>query len=326
MAAVIALTALIFPTSADYNEATNTLSVAVTHNYYVNGELSDTATTSHSYTLGESVTFDTIVKLSDFTATTRNGKEYSLISSKWSNGDAIDDSFGIGSFGDYSGITLDYNREAVMYNVTYSGPYITALPSEQHEAGDTVSFVPIPNKGYELSGALCEGNGYSSFEATNNGGTYSFTMPAGDVTVSVAASLIDHNLYTVTYNGEHMTALPSETYKAGEVMGFMPAADTGYKITVVTGTANGVPIEIKNKSGAYWFTMPAGDVAINVQTAAVYNVKFPVDTRYEIACKDDVYISGDTVTFSVTHDTSYFVASVAYSTTTSPIPTKLPPT
>lgn len=145
---------------------------------------------------------------------------------------------------------------------------ITANPAKAR-AGQQVTLTVSANSGAQLSGVPTV---TSVTDITDNGnGTYTFTMPASNVTVSATFTKIDYAI-TVTYpNGNHGTisGLP-ETAQSGNPISFTVNPNNKYEVTGVTASFvnnNGgtTPVNGFSQSGnTYSFNMPAFPVSIEI--------------------------------------------------------------
>lgn len=120
-------------------------------------------------------------------------------------------------------------------------------------AGDTIALDAVPDVGYRFeSFSVTSANGEETAVSDN-----SFTMPAGDVTVTATFAPID---YTVTYEeNENGTVTGAESAHCGDVVTLMvkPDKDSYFVSLSVTG-ASGEPVVVTDKQ----FTMPAQNVTV----------------------------------------------------------------
>lgn len=93
--------------------------------------------------------------------------------------------------------------------------------------------------------------------------SYTFTMPAGQVTVSVTFT---QSTYTITASKtEHGTlSFNPASAKMGTSVTVTAAPDNGYEAKSVTAkTADGKTVEVSESDGKYLFKMPAGNVTVS---------------------------------------------------------------
>lgn len=156
-----------------------------------------------------------------------------------------------------STVYANFTRAAAN-NITYSGSNVTwgnSNPSTAY-AGDTVSFTVSANSNYRITGVKY--NDGSDHPLTASNGTYSFTMPSSDVTVTATTV----RTYTVTLSasgtgmgstkqyfvgttpGTYSNYSSAVTVDAGSTVYFKVSYATGYEYNSVTNatvyTANTV--------------------------------------------------------------------------------------
>ena len=145
---------------------------------------------------------------------------------------------------------------------------VTASPTSQEE-GENVTLTVSPSAGYELSGDVTvtgdeSGDGIT---ATDNGdGTWTFEMPAEDVTVAASFSLIDYSVSKTLTNcavKEGSTAIPA-TMNYGDDLSTIIEPTSGYLLPSSI-TVSGVTSYTWNAStGALTLTDVTGNVSISI--------------------------------------------------------------
>ena len=190
-----------------------------------------------------------------------------------------------------------YRTYQVLIDENLANGNITANPNTAR-AGQTVTLTVTPGSGAQLSGGPTV-TGVT--DITDNGdGTYTFTMPASDVTVSATFTLIDYTI-TVNYpNGNHGTIanLPA-TANNNESIEFTITPSNKYEIAGVTATFmnnNGQTINVNgftNNNGQCSFNMPPGNVTISItyQRISTSNV-------YELVTDASTLKAGDKIIFT----------------------------
>ncbi|MCL2832666.1 MAG: hypothetical protein FWD78_05815 [Treponema sp.] len=156
--------------------------------------------------------------------------------------------------------------------------------------GDSVTFTVIPASGYRLrAGSVVYS--YNGINSTPNltGTTYSFSMPAYDVTVTAAFD----PLYTIkeTNDAAKGTVLVTNTggaspgeFIAGERVNVsVSVIDSAYIVSKISGD-NGVG----DITGGY-FNMPAGITTITVTYAVNPNYLYQINTDYSARGNIDLY-------------------------------------
>lgn len=175
--------------------------------------------------------------------------------------------------------TLYAKWEKAPYKVTCEPDAANAFTLNRKcaKAGDAITLTL--KDGYTFTGDLT----VSGASVTQNGNTYSFTMPENDVTVSIPANSITKQEYTIT-KGSKITSVmigDEEVTKAtvGDTVQFKvdyPKNDDGspdttkaLKKLTVTGV-DGTEVEFeKTDYDTYEVTMPAGNISISAEFADV---------------------------------------------------------
>lgn len=200
------------------------------------------------------------------------------------------DSSNNGKFRMYSSITDENTRVwlyklAEAYNITTvcdpaSGGSIdlgNGAVNSTSQQGETVSFTATPNDGYSLTGVDVTADGTTTtIPVTDNGdGTYSFVMPAQDVTLTAHFEIAGaYQIFTestpagggvVNVAGQVTTVDNNNYANGGANVTVTPSPNWGWEATGVTVTdANNNEVTvIDNGNGSYSFTMPESDATIH---------------------------------------------------------------
>lgn len=223
----------------------------------------------------------------------------------------------------YSAVRNESNNwEALFTDYAISLPESGVITANSDRACENDTVVLAMKAGYALPEGILPVvmNGGKEVAVTaNEDGTYSFTMPAGDVTVSVAEDSIAKAEYTIT-TGENVTSnlekatvgnkvrlkinIPEKTEENSEKE---PAKQAVKEFTVKCGDTVITDGLQKIDYDEYELTMPAGNVTVNVEFAdiAEYTVFYFGDdvteariTSYglsdESKMEKDVELNGDT--------------------------------
>ncbi len=176
-----------------------------------------------------------------------------------------------------------------IYNVTVNETQngtVTANPT-QAKAGETVALAIEPAPGYEVD-VISVKNGEENVAVENN----QFTMPAGDVTVTVTFKAIDYTI-TVTQGENGTIAADKTTAHVGEVVTLTntPNADCVFVSYTVTD-AQGNPVTVENNQ----FTMPASNVTVTATFRALevaYKIKWGEGDNWSTVNKIDMTKGAD---------------------------------
>ena len=195
---------------------------------------------------------------------------------------------------------------------------VKAVPTAA-AAGETVTITVTPDSGYEIgSVTVIDAAGEEVHHTAIKDGTCSFTMPAGDVTITATFGKKAPAQYTVlitdTDNGT-VKAVPTAA-AAGETVTITVTPDSGYEIGSVT-VIDAAGEEVHHtaiKDGTCTFTMPAGDVTVTAtfvkKAPAQYTVLITDTDNGTVKAVPTAAAAGETVTITVTPDSGYEIGSV----------------
>lgn len=184
-----------------------------------------------------------------------------------------------------SNVLVSVTFKALTYNVktTTSANGAVRVDLARASAGDKVTITPIPNTGYKadaVSVKTPEGRTISVNVESN--GTYTFTMPADEVTVSATFSraIVEPDAYTVNVaSAAHgrVEATPVKATKGAQVS-IKVTPNNGYEVeSISVNTRSGKAVGVSAQNGAYVFTMPAEEVLVRASfkqaTTATYGIE-----------------------------------------------------
>lgn len=198
---------------------------------------------------------------------------------------------------------------AIDYTVTYPEDTdaftITDKSATTANVGDKITFKVSAKTGYEIKSVTAD-----NATVTNEDGTYTFTMPAKDVAITVNASLVKYEIAK--------TGSDELTYKVGDdtvttaAMGqkvTVSATKTGYTLTSISVVdENGDTVKVDGLT----FTMPASKVTVT-PTFTPNNHNIAYDATVTGLDSVDVATTADyntTVSVTVTAKSGYQVTGI----------------
>lgn len=241
-------------------------------------------------------------------------------------------------------------EEVKKYNVTVAGTVengTVGVEPKTAAAKDVVTVTVTPNTNFKYTdgslkatytdgGTKKEINDFKAVDGKEN--TYTFTMPAADVTVSAAFEKIATETYTVTVtkdgdgkvtvNGQETEKL--EGLKSGDTVTLTvtPAdnkytlaqlAENGLKVTYTDaeGTEQTVTVAEGTEANTYTFAMPAADVTVSVQfTTVKYGIEVETEGEGTVTFTDDGetrFAEGTKVTAAIKpNGTDYVLTEAMY--------------
>ena len=151
---------------------------------------------------------------------------------------------------------LDIEDFSSSYNVTVGATTHGTAVSDLLFAseGDSVTITNTPATGYELDEIVVM---QGETEIVNTNGV--FTMPSGDVTVTVTFVAIDYNI-TVTPGVNGTVTANVATASIGETVTLTITPAATYEVDTITVLQGTIPVVVTNNA----FTMPAGNVTVTV--------------------------------------------------------------
>ena len=173
-------------------------------------------------------------------------------------------------------------------------------------SGDSVNVNVVPEEGYEPD-TLTVKQGEADVEVTaGEDGSYTFIMPAGEVTVSAAFKAI---IYSVTVSeADHGTVSADKAEAAvGETVSLTVTPEEGYELDVLTVKQGEADVEVtEGEDGARSFTMPAGAVTVSAAFKTIdYTVSVLEAENGTVVADKTIATMGETVTLTVTPEIGY---------------------
>lgn len=156
---------------------------------------------------------------------------------------------------------------------------------------ETVTFTVSPEVHYELDTLKVSGaSGDVTCGYDSASGTYSFTMPTENVTISAAFKKVKYNL---SMSGANVTFTPNGgSYEWGTEVTFKAEPDEWFEIMSVSAPGGDIT---DNGNGTYKFTMPQGNLTVSaVAIRPSYNITF--EAQGGSAVGSATVLKGETIT------------------------------
>lgn len=209
-------------------------------------------------------------------------------------------------------VTISVTKNAKTYAVKVADANKDTLKITSPEAdlnkvtaGTTITVVATPKDGYTLTadGVVVTYGDNQTLKATpdtEKANTYTFAMPAADVTVSAEFEAVKVETYSVTINPSDngtVTADKTADLKAGDTVTLtVTPADNMYTLAqlaknglVIKDSENtDVPYTTVEEGKTYTFEMPAADVTVAAQfTVVKYGIEVKVEGEGTVTFTDD---------------------------------------
>ncbi len=207
-------------------------------------------------------------------------------------------------------------EEVKKYNVTVAGTVengTVGVEPKTAAAKDVVTVTVTPNTNFKYTdgslkatytdgGTKKEINDFKAVDGKEN--TYTFEMPAADVTVSAAFEPVKVETYSVTINPSDngtVTADKTTDVEAGkpvtltvtpvdDMYTLAQLAENGLKVTYTDAAGTAQPVEVAEgtEANTYTFEMPAADVTVAAQfTVVKYGIEVKVEGEGTVTFTDD---------------------------------------
>lgn len=181
-----------------------------------------------------------------------------------------------------------------------------------YKAETPITIMVKADEGYQLKSLECKTADNDVTVADNNNGTYSFTMPAADVTISATFDPIQYQVMIADDIQHGNVVANQQTAAAGSVINLTVAPETGYQISElyykVESSEDAVPIS--NNS----FEMPAANVTVYATFEAIkYRVSISGDIENgTVTASPTEATVGETITLTVTPNNGYQLDKLYY--------------
>ncbi len=211
-------------------------------------------------------------------------------------------------------VTATFKRakyEVAITNVT--GGTVTIGKTGTYEKGETVSVTATAAAEYNFKDLTVKA-GSTVIETTKKDNTYTFTMPAADVTVKASFEKIKYDLTIAEATGGTVTAA-EKTYAKGATVELTITPATGYSFAGVSGVvvkSGDTKIDVtKVSTKVYSFKMPNSAVTVETTFAKKdYTITINEMTRGTVEADKAKAGIGDVVTLTVKPNSAYVLGTL----------------
>ncbi len=263
----------------------------------INYKVSISSTPNGTVTASKtSANVDEIITL---TATPDNG--YNLagftVTSGGQNIEVKDNSFKMPA----GNVTVSATFTAIGYSITLpatiTGGTVTASKTTAN-VGEVITLTATPSAGYNFGAFTVTSGG----QTVTLSGNETFTMPAGDVTVSATFTAIDYLVSVAATTNGSVTASKTSNAHVGDIITLTASPNDGYQFGAFTVTSNGQTVTVTDNS----FTMPAGNVTVSATFTAVgYTVGVATMTHGSVTANKTTANVGEEITLTATPNAGY---------------------
>ena len=198
-------------------------------------------------------------------------------------------------------VTVSATFTAIGYSITLpatiTGGTVTASKTTAN-VGEEITFTATPSAGYNFGAFTVTSGG----QTVTLSGNETFTMPAGDVTVSATFTAIDYLVSVAATTNGSVTASKTSNAHVGDIITLTASPNDGYQFGAFTVTSNGQTITVTDNS----FTMPAGNVTVSATFTAVgYTVGVATMTHGSVTASKTTANVGEEITLTATPNAGY---------------------
>jgi uncharacterized protein (DUF2141 family) len=182
------------------------------------------------------------------------------------------------------------------------------------EKGDLVTLTVNPHEGYRLAAnGLTVKAGGTEVTTTASGNSYTFTMPASNVTVAAVFELLANTyLVTITPPANGSVTANKASAAAGATVTLTVSPDVGYKLkdgSLKVNNDNSPVTAVSGVANSYSFAMPASNVTVTAEfetlPADTYSVTITQPANGSVAADKAYASANDTVTLTVSPAAGY---------------------
>ncbi len=198
-------------------------------------------------------------------------------------------------------VTVSATFTAIGYNITLpatiTGGTVTASKTTAN-VGEEITLTATPSAGYNFGAFTVTSGGQTVTLSANN----TFTMPAGNVTVSATFTAIDYLVSVAATTNGSVTASKTSNAHVGDIITLTASPNDGYQFGAFTVTSNGQTVTVTDNS----FTMPAGNVTVSATFTAVgYTVGVATMTHGSVTASKTTANVGEEITLTATPNAGY---------------------
>jgi hypothetical protein len=195
---------------------------------------------------------------------------------------------------------------------------VEGVPVIYAAEGAQVTLTVTPAENYRLKADSLKVN-EGAVTVNGSGNTYTFTMPASDVTVTAEFEELPAGQYSVTIGDLTHGGIGTDKTSAaeGDTVTLTVTPEAGYQYTegslIVTKTGSGEQVTLSGSDLSYTFTMPANNVTVTATFTAIsytINITDPGNGNSVSADPSGSATVGTTVTLTVTPADGYQLQSI----------------
>ncbi len=216
----------------------------------------------------------------------------------------------------YSDVTISAVFTAVEYDITVASDIqhgsllVSPLKAAQLAV---VTITPQASNNYELNTLTVSGTSGNVSTTDVGDGTYTFAMPAENVSVTATFTEIQYNI-TVIETLEGSLSVSPATAANHDTVTITPSANEGFTLDATTLLVSGDSGNVSTTNvgdGTYTFTMPAEDVAVSGTFIPLHTITIDGEITGGTVTSDlETTTAGETVTLTVVASDGFTFGSI----------------
>ncbi len=202
-------------------------------------------------------------------------------------------------------VTINAIFVKIDYSITVESAANGSVSADKETAnyGDTITLTIEPVDGYALSTLTYTPQGGEPVNVGGSGNSRTFTMPAGNVAISAAFTVLAYSVNVAeSITGGSVAATPTNA-NVGETIVLVPTADAGWQHSAWNVIAEGgAPVTVTDNS----FTMPAKNVSVSASFTKInYPITVASATNGSVSADKTTANYGDVITLTITANPGY---------------------
>ena len=186
-------------------------------------------------------------------------------------------------------VVVSVTFKAINYTVTTASTENGTVTADKQTAhyGDIVTLTITPATGYELDQLTVKDGETDIPVSTTAEGTYTFTMPANNVTVSATFYKKAEYSISITLAGNGSVIAGKATTYEGDTVEMIVTPAVGYELEELRVLENGkTDVDVVHiAENDYTFIMPAGDVVISAKFVKIKTAVDAVNAPSDVASR-----------------------------------------
>lgn len=219
----------------------------------------------------------------------------------------------------YSDVTISAVFTAVEYDITVASDIqhgsLLVSPLKAAELA-VITITPTASNNYELDTITVSGASGNVSTTAVGDGTYTFTMPSENVSITATFIEIKYNI-TVAETADGSFSVSPTTAANHDTVTITPSANANFTFDANTLSVDGNSGNVTTtavEDGTYTFTMPAEDVVVSGTFIPLHTITITDGINGgSVTSNPETTTAGETVTLTVTANTGFTFSDITVS-------------